>query len=95
GRLLVVDLSEVPEMTKGKGMKIAQVLAGKSGPEEMIIAYCAFSHKDSLMLQAGRKQLVLKPKELDEYLSERGKRGQKLPKGFTQATILSAIPKGS
>ncbi|MCS5710156.1 DNA topoisomerase IV subunit A [Candidatus Berkiella aquae] len=94
GRLLVVDLSDVPEMTKGKGMKIAQVLAGKSGPEEMIIACCAFSHKDSLMLQAGRKQLVLKPKELDEYLSERGKRGQKLPKGFTQATILSSIPKG-
>jgi len=89
GRLLVVDLSEVPEMTKGKGMKIMQILAGS----ETIIATCAFSHKDSLSLTAGRKQLVLKPKELDEYLSERGKRGQKLPKGFSQATIVEAIRK--
>lgn len=89
GRLLVVDLSEVPEMTKGKGMKIMQVQAGA----ETIIATCAFSHKDSLSLTAGRKQLVLKPKELDEYLAERGKRGQKLPKGFTNASYLEAIRK--
>lgn len=89
GRLLVVDLSEVPEMTKGKGMKIMQVAAGA----ETIIATCAFSHKDSLSLKAGRKELVLKPKELDEYLAERGKRGQKLPKGFTSASQLEAIRK--
>ncbi len=88
GRLIVVDLSEVPDMTKGKGMKVMQT----SG-SETIIAMCAFSHKDSLSLTAGRKQLVLKPKELDEYLSERGKRGQKLPKGFVQATIVEAVRK--
>jgi topoisomerase-4 subunit A len=88
GRLLVVDLSEVPEMTKGKGIKAMQVTGG-----EKIIGTCAFSHKDSLSLTAGRKQLVLKPKELDEYLSERGKRGQKLPKGYSQATIVEAIRK--
>lgn len=91
GRLLVVDLSDVAEMTKGKGTRIMQVSAGV----ENIVAACALSPKDSLALMAGRKQLVLKPKELDEYLAERGKRGQKLPKGFTQASGLTVVPKGS
>lgn len=89
GRLLVVDLSEVPEMTKGKGMKLMQLTAGS----ENIIAVCALSHKDSLALIAGRRQLDLKPKDLDDYLAERAKRGQKLPKGFSQATAIQVIRK--
>ncbi|MGE3320031.1 MAG: DNA topoisomerase IV subunit A [Candidatus Berkiella sp.] len=89
GRLLIVDLSEVPEMTKGKGMKLMQLTAGS----ECIIAVCALSHKDSLTLIAGRRQLDLKPKDLDDYLAERAKRGQKLPKGFSQATGLQVIRK--
>jgi len=94
GRLLVVDITDLPEMAKGKGNKIVALEGGKKGgSQESILGAVAFSHNDSLAVNAGRRQLALKPKELDQYLGERGQQGQKLPKGFTQATSLEVIKK--
>ncbi len=89
GRMLVVDIADFPEMSKGKGNRILQIATAKDKSEqELIISIITFTHKDSIVVHAGRKQLTLKPRELDQYLGERGKRGQKLPKGFTNATRL-------
>ncbi len=95
GRLLIIDLSEIGQMSKGKGTKILQIAAAKDKSEqELVISIATLTHKDSVVIRQNKKELVLKPRDLDQYLGERGKRGQKLPKGFTQATAVEKfIPK--
>ena len=36
----------------------------------------------TLVLQAGKRTLSLKPDDLEHYKGERGRRGNKLPRGF-------------
>ncbi len=92
GRLLIVDLSEFAQMNKGKGNKMVQIAqASDPAEQELLIAMVGLSPKEGLSVQAGRRQLTLTPRELDQYLGERGKRGQKLPKGFLQATTLARV----
>ncbi|MBS0288242.1 MAG: DNA topoisomerase IV subunit A [Proteobacteria bacterium] len=92
GRLMIIDLAEFAQMSKGKGNKIVQIASAKDKTEqELITTVFSFTHKDSLVLRQGRKELVLKPRDLDQYLGERGKRGQKLPKGFTGESTISKI----
>lgn len=92
GRLLIVDLADFAQMSKGKGNKIVQIATAKdSADQEVILCVITISPKDSVKVQAGRKELILKPRELDQYLGEKGKRGQKLPKGFLTATGMERV----
>jgi topoisomerase-4 subunit A len=93
GNLLVVDMSDFPDMTKGKGNKILQLSSKKGGERETVIAAVSLAPKDSLVVHAKSKQLTLTPKELDQYMGEKGQRAQKLPKGFTAAIALSVATK--
>jgi topoisomerase-4 subunit A len=88
GRLLLVDLNEIPQMNKGKGNKIIQ-LAKNEG--EVVQASLLLAQKEPLIVVAGKRKLELKPKELDQYWGDRGEKGQKLPKGFQQADMLFAV----
>lgn len=89
GKLLIVDLKELPAMSKGKGNKIMHI-AEKKG-NDTIVAMVTLSRQDKLLLSAGRKELSLTPKELDHYWDERGGQGQKLPKGFGPSTLMSVV----
>lgn len=92
GRLSIIDLSEFAVMSKGKGNKMIQIATTKDKSEqELIICMTTLSPKDSLLIKQGKKELVLKPRELDQYLTEKGKRGQKLPKGFSQALVIEKV----
>ena len=85
GRLGLVDIDELPEMNKGKGNKCIQLIA-KAG--ETIISAVMLGAKDPLVVHSAKRKCVLKPKDLDEYLIERGQRGHKLPRGHQQAVRL-------
>ena len=78
GRLIVLALEDIPKLTKGKGNKLLQV---KTAAEA-----CQFSEilvgDQRLKISSGKKSITLSSRDLDGYFSERGKRGQKLPKGF-------------
>lgn len=94
GKLLVVDLAEFSEMAKGKGNKMMTLEQGKGNQTpEVILSVLAFSHRDSLNVHAARRQITLSPRDLDQYLGEKGRHGQKLPKGFSQATKIEVIKK--
>jgi topoisomerase-4 subunit A len=75
--LSLFPLSEVPEMTKGKGNKLMGLKKGSS-----IMHAVMLMPNQTLTVLAGRKKLELKPKEWKPYLFEAGGRGVKLPKGF-------------
>lgn len=83
GRMLMFPVSELPRLAKGKGNKII----GIPGPRvaervEFVVAMTILSAEDSLTVHAGRRHHNLKPSDLEHYRGERGRRGNKLPRGF-------------
>ncbi len=90
GRMLVFPLSELPQMTRGKGNKIINVPAAafKSG-EELMVAVEVVGEGDELLVVAGQRHLRMKLKDLANYMGERARRGRKLPRGFQKVDSLA------
>ncbi len=85
GYLLVYLAGELPQMGKGKGVKMINIPSRKlKAGEEKIFAVVAFHESNHLVLHAGKRYLRLKPGDLEHYVGERGLRGRKLPRGFQQ-----------
>jgi len=83
GHLLVFKLSEVPQMPRGRGVKLIQIPTAKlKSGEEVLKAVAIVAPGRSLRIDAGSRYLNLKPRDLDAYRGERAKRGGKLPRGF-------------
>lgn len=83
GRMLVFPLKELPVMARGKGNKLIGIpsVRAESG-EEVVAAVTVVSQDQSLTIYAGRRHLTLKLNDLEHYFGERGRRGNKLPRGF-------------
>ncbi len=83
GRLLVFPLEELPILTKGKGNKIIQILPKRAASrEEYVVAITVLLETDVLVVHAGKRYLKIRFTELQNYFGERGRRGNKLPRGF-------------
>ncbi|MBU2645967.1 DNA topoisomerase IV subunit A [bacterium] len=81
GRMLIFQVSQLPVLARGKGNKIIQIFPEK-GEFLSMIAVLPVNH--NLILHSGMKNLTLRPDNLAGYISDRGRRGQKLPKGYRQ-----------
>lgn len=91
GRLLVFLLDQLPVLSKGKGNKMIDIPTAKSaGREEFVRDMIVFSAEASLTVYAGKRHLMLKPSDLEHYLGERGRRGNKLPRGFQKVDSVAA-----
>ncbi|MGJ7551196.1 DNA topoisomerase IV subunit A [Pseudomonas alloputida] len=83
GRLLVFKVSDLPQLGKGKGNKIIGVPGDRvASREEFVTDLAVVAEGATLVLQAGKRTLSLKPDDLEHYKGERGRRGSKLPRGF-------------
>ena len=83
GHMLVTQLSELPQMSKGKGNKIINVPPAKlKSAEEWICAIDLIQDGEKLTIYAGKKHKTMKAAEVDEHAGERGKRGFKLARGY-------------
>ena len=83
GRLLVFALSELPELAKGKGNKIMNIPSARlQAREEYLASVAIVSKNQQLLVYSGKRHTVLKGNDFDEYRGERGRRGNKLPRGF-------------
>mgnify|MGYP000645423389 CR=1 FL=1 len=83
GRLLVFPLSELPEMARGKGNKIMNIPSARvQAREEFVVAVAVISEGQQLTIYSGKRHLTLKGSDLAHYRGERGRRGNKLPRGF-------------
>lgn len=47
-----------------------------------MISAVAFGPEDTLLVHSGKRHLNLKLNDLEHYRGERGRRGNKLPRGF-------------
>ena len=83
GNMLVIPMSEIPELPKGKGNKIIGIPSAKvASREEYVSAITSIQDGEKLTLYSGQRHKTMKPDEVDEYVGERGRRGRKLPQGY-------------
>ena len=83
GRMLLFPLEELPQLPRGKGNKIISIPAARvQSREEFVIAVQVLGERDALVIYSGKRHLTLKGDDLQHYRGERGRRGNKLPRGF-------------
>ena len=89
GYLLIISVSDLPQLGKGKGNKIINVPAAKlKSGEESVVSITAFAEDGQLIVHAGKRYKTIQKAELDEYKGERGRRGKLLPKGYRNVSRL-------
>jgi topoisomerase-4 subunit A len=83
GRLLIFPASLLPQLAKGKGVKLAHIPASRvASREEYVVAVGAVPEGGVLTVLSGQRQMTLKGADFESYLGERGRRGNKLPRGY-------------
>jgi len=87
GRLLVFSANEMPKLNKGKGVRLINIPQARfSAKQEWLHSVTVIPEGRSLTLHAGKRHLTLKPTDIVHYTGERGKRGNKLPRGLQKVT---------
>lgn len=82
GNLLVFSLSELPQLPKGKGNKMMNIPSSKvASREEFVIDAAILNADQNLVIISDNSKFTMKPKDWENYLSERAHRGNKLPRG--------------
>lgn len=83
GRMLVFPVADLPQLSKGKGNKLISIPALRAqSREEYVVAIATAAPDEAVTLLAGKRKLTLKPADLEHYQGERGRRGNKLPRGL-------------
>ena len=93
GHLLVFPADELPEMARGKGIKVLGVPTKKfKQGEERMVATCLLEPGQALTIHCGKRKMTVKPDEIeDRYLGERGRRGSLLPRNYRKVTHLEVV----
>jgi topoisomerase-4 subunit A len=94
GRMLMFPLTDLPRLARGKGNKVISIPSARVADRiEFVVAIAVLSAKDTLTVHAGRRHHNLKPADLEHYQGERGRRGNKLPRGFQNVDRIEVISK--
>ncbi|WP_277373683.1 DNA topoisomerase IV subunit A [Pseudomonas sp. AA-38] len=89
GRLLLFPVRDLPQLGKGKGNKIISIPSDRAAAhEEYVVDLVVLPPDARLVLHAGKRPYTLKPEDLEHYKFERGRRGNKLPRGFQRVDQL-------
>jgi topoisomerase-4 subunit A len=89
GKLLVHPLAELPQLARGKGVKIIQIPKAKARiREDFVVDMEVVPLRASLTVHAGKRYINLKPSDLALYALGRGRTGRMLPRGFQRADRL-------
>ncbi|WP_370981046.1 DNA topoisomerase IV subunit A [Agaribacterium sp. ZY112] len=92
GRMLLFPVSELPQLGRGKGNKIIGIPSARAASrEELVIALEVISSDQILQVYSGKRHLSMKFKDLEHYLGERGRRGNKLPRGFQNVSSAEVL----
>lgn len=83
GRMLLFPVSDLPQLSKGKGNKIISIPSAQAAAGEDRIAYLfILTPKSSVTLHVGKRKLQLRPEDLQKFRAERGRKGTLLPRGL-------------
>lgn len=82
-RLLLFPIACLPVLGRGKGNKIIGIPTAKIATrEEYVTNLIILSEADKLIVTSGKRSMTLSFTDLTAYQGERGRRGNKLPRGF-------------
>ena len=94
GKLLVIDIGDIPVLARGKGNKLIGIDKKLYALEEDKVIFAnALSENDSLKIFSGKQHFEIKSKDLNNFVGARGRKGNFLPKGFRKINRTETIPK--
>jgi topoisomerase-4 subunit A len=89
GRLLILPLTDLPSLPRGRGNKLIQILSDDLHEKrDAVVALAVLPFEGVLKIHAGKRSLTLKWQDLLPYVATRAKRGLILPKGFQRVSAL-------
>ena len=81
--MLLIEATDLPILSKGKGNKIISIDKGKHAANEDSLLFLSVLPKGaSLKISSGKQHYVIKPNDLTNFVGVRGRKGNFLPKGF-------------
>lgn len=92
GRMLLFSLSDLPVLSKGKGNKLISIPSAKAkSREEYVTQVAVVPAAASVKLSAGKRAMTLSMSDLEHYKGERGRRGNKLPRGLQRVDSVEVL----
>ncbi|MBT5571680.1 MAG: DNA topoisomerase IV subunit A [Alphaproteobacteria bacterium] len=82
-KLLVYPLSELPEMSRGRGVVL------QSYSNDLLSDVATFNMKDGLTTMTGDRHRTFTKQELKDWVGKRAQAGRKVPRGFPAAPRFS------
>ena len=83
GRMLVFPVNDLPVLPKGKGNKIIGIPSDRLiKREEFLAGLAVINSQTSVKIHSGKRHITLALKDMEHYMGERGRKGNKLPRGF-------------
>lgn len=97
GRMLLFPLRDLPSLGKGKGNKLINIPSAKAkSREEYVKVIAVVPEGGQVKILAGKRGMTLSAEDLSHYQGERGRRGNKLPRGLQRVDGIEVeIPEGS
>ncbi|CAA2929325.1 DNA topoisomerase IV subunit A [Arsenophonus endosymbiont of Bemisia tabaci] len=93
GRMLIFPVSDLPQLSKGKGNKIINIAAAQSASrEDLLVWLMFFQPQSSITLYFGKRKLKLNPEDLQKYRAERDRKGSSLPRGLQNIERIEVTP---
>ncbi|KLU17046.1 MULTISPECIES: DNA topoisomerase IV subunit A [Xenorhabdus] len=92
GRMLMFPVSDLPQLSKGKGNKIVSIPAAQAASgEDMLTWLRVLPAQSSITLYFGKRKLLLRPEELQKFRAERGRKGASLPRGLQRVERIDVV----
>ncbi len=82
GNLLIFALKDLPQLAKGKGNKMISIPGAKvASREEFALDIALLTNDQNLVVVGDGRSFTMKPSDWKNYVGERARRGNKLPRG--------------
>ena len=87
--MLMFPLRDLPCLGKGKGNKIINIPSAKAqSREEYVKVIAVIPDGAQVKIVAGKRGMTLTAADLEHYRGERGRRGNKLPRGLQRVDAI-------
>jgi topoisomerase-4 subunit A len=95
GRMLMFPLRDLPSLGKGKGNKLLSIPSAKvQSREEYVRVLAVVPQGVNVKILAGKRGMTLTAADLEHYQGERGRRGNKLPRGLQRVDGIEVVKAG-
>jgi topoisomerase-4 subunit A len=95
GRMLMFPLRDLPSLGKGKGNKLLSIPSAKvQSREEYVRVLAVVPQGANVKILAGKRGMTLTAADLEHYQGDRGRRGNKLPRGLQRVDGIEVVKGG-